>query len=110
VGISTLYLAAAVADNGMGSVVSTELNSAKVAAAHGNLIEAHLSDHVTILPGDAMTALNDIRVFPRRAMPTVVFADLSPGAFAEIGSPPLPRGAPSAVRNLPSPQTAPFRE
>ncbi len=60
-GISTLYLAAAVADNGMGSVVSTELNHAKVAAARANLVEAGLSDHVTILPGDAMTTLNDIR-------------------------------------------------
>jgi predicted O-methyltransferase YrrM len=59
-GISTLYLAAAVADNGIGSVVSTELNSAKVAAARANLIEARLSDHVAILPGDAMTTLNDI--------------------------------------------------
>jgi predicted O-methyltransferase YrrM len=55
-GISTLYLAAAVADNGMGSVVSTELNSAKVAAARANLVEAGLSDHVAILPGDAMTS------------------------------------------------------
>ena len=60
-GISTLYLAAAVADNGMGNVVSTELNTAKVAAARANLVEARLSDHVTILPGDAMTTLNDIR-------------------------------------------------
>jgi predicted O-methyltransferase YrrM len=60
-GISTLYLAAGVADNGMGSVVSTELNSAKVAAARANLVEACLSDHVAILPGDAMTTLNDIR-------------------------------------------------
>jgi predicted O-methyltransferase YrrM len=60
-GISTLYLAAAVADNGMGSVVGTELNSAKVAAARANLVEARLSDRVAILPGDAMATLNDIR-------------------------------------------------
>jgi predicted O-methyltransferase YrrM len=60
-GISTLYLAAAVADNGMGSVVSTELNSAKVVAARANLLEARLSDHVSILQGDAITTLNDIR-------------------------------------------------
>jgi hypothetical protein len=72
------YLAAAVADNGMGSLVGTELNSAKVAGAHANLIEARLSDHITILHGDAMTALNDIRVFPRRAMRTVVFAEPYP--------------------------------
>jgi predicted O-methyltransferase YrrM len=60
-GISTLYLAAAVADNGTGSVISTELNSAKVAAARANLIEPRLSDHVAILPGDAMTTLKDVR-------------------------------------------------
>jgi predicted O-methyltransferase YrrM len=59
-GISTLYLAAAVADNGMGGVVSTELNRAKAAAARGNLVEARLSHHVAILTGDAMTTLNDI--------------------------------------------------
>jgi predicted O-methyltransferase YrrM len=42
-------------------VVSTELNSTKVAAARANLIEARLSDYFAILPGDAMTTLNDIR-------------------------------------------------
>jgi len=59
-GISTIYLAAAVADNGAGHVVSTELNAAKGAAARANLAEARLADHVTILPGDAMTTLNDV--------------------------------------------------
>ena len=59
-GISTIYLAAAVADNGTGHVVSTELNTAKAAAARANLAEARLADHVTILPGDAMTTLNDV--------------------------------------------------
>ena len=60
-GISTLHLAAAVADNGVGRVVSTELNSAKVTAARTNLAESRLSDHVAILPGDAMTTLNEVR-------------------------------------------------
>jgi predicted O-methyltransferase YrrM len=59
-GISTIYLAAAVADNGTGHVVSTELNTAKVVAARANLAEAGLAGRVTILPGDAMTTLNDI--------------------------------------------------
>jgi predicted O-methyltransferase YrrM len=59
-GISTIYLAAAAADNGSGHVVSTELNAAKAAAARVNLAEAGLADHVTILLGDAMTTLNDI--------------------------------------------------
>jgi predicted O-methyltransferase YrrM len=59
-GISTIYLAAAVADNGTGRVVSTELSEAKVLAARANLEEARLADRVTILLGDAMTTLNGI--------------------------------------------------
>jgi predicted O-methyltransferase YrrM len=59
-GISTIHLAAAVADNGAGRVVSTELSQTKVLAARANLKEACLADRVTILPGDAMTTLNDI--------------------------------------------------
>jgi predicted O-methyltransferase YrrM len=59
-GISTIYLAAAVADNGTGHVVSTELSTAKVVAASANLAEAGLADRVTILLGDAVTTLNDI--------------------------------------------------
>jgi predicted O-methyltransferase YrrM len=59
-GISTIYLTAAVADNGTGRVVSTELNEAKVVAARANLEEAGLADHVAILVGDATTTLNDV--------------------------------------------------
>jgi predicted O-methyltransferase YrrM len=59
-GISTIYLAAAVTDNGKGHVYSTELSAAKVAAAQGNLLEAGLADKVTILPGDALETLRDV--------------------------------------------------
>jgi predicted O-methyltransferase YrrM len=59
-GISTIYLAAAVADNETGHVVSTELSTAKVVAARANLAEAGLADRVTILLGDARTTLHDI--------------------------------------------------
>jgi predicted O-methyltransferase YrrM len=59
-GISTIYLAAAVADNRTGRVVSTELSRAKVVAARANLAEAGLGDHVTVLLGDARTTLNDV--------------------------------------------------
>jgi predicted O-methyltransferase YrrM len=59
-GISTLYLAAALADNGSGRVVSTELSADKVAAARANLDEAGLADRVTIVPGDALTTLADL--------------------------------------------------
>src|SRR5580700_6105808 len=56
-GISTLYLAAAVADNGTGHVYSTELSARKVAAATANLQEAGLDEPVTILEGDALQTL-----------------------------------------------------
>ena len=59
-GISTIHLAAAVADNGSGHVVTTELSAAKVLAARANIEEARLAEHVTILLGDARTTLNDI--------------------------------------------------
>jgi predicted O-methyltransferase YrrM len=59
-GISTLYLAAAVADNGAGRVFGTELNQAKVTAARANLDEAGLGDWITILAGDALDTLADI--------------------------------------------------
>ena len=52
-GISTIYLAAAVADNGSGGVVTTELAAAKIAAARANLEEAGVGGPVTILAGDA---------------------------------------------------------
>jgi predicted O-methyltransferase YrrM len=59
-GISTLYLAAAVADNGTGRVFGTELNQAKVTAARANLDEAGLGDRATILAGDALDTLADV--------------------------------------------------
>lgn len=59
-GISTICLAAGVADNGTGQVVTTELSATKVLAARANLEEACLADRVTILLGDARATLNDI--------------------------------------------------
>jgi predicted O-methyltransferase YrrM len=59
-GISTIYLAAAVRDNGTGRVVSTELHPAKVAQARSNLAEAGLAGVVTILAGDARETLADL--------------------------------------------------
>jgi predicted O-methyltransferase YrrM len=59
-GISTIYLAAAVRDNGLGHVLSTELSAAKVEAAGRNLAEAGLADEVTILAGDALATLADV--------------------------------------------------
>jgi predicted O-methyltransferase YrrM len=56
-GISTLYLAAAVTDNGTGQVVTTELSAKKAAAARSALDEAGLGAAVTILEGDARQTL-----------------------------------------------------
>ncbi|BEL03057.1 class I SAM-dependent methyltransferase [Actinoplanes sichuanensis] len=59
-GISTLYLAAAVLDNGAGRVVTTELSSTKVAAARATLAEAGVSHLVDVLAGDALQTLSTI--------------------------------------------------
>jgi predicted O-methyltransferase YrrM len=59
-GISALYLAAAVTDNGTGHVITTELSKKKVAAARANLDEAGVGDAVTILSGDALETLADV--------------------------------------------------
>jgi predicted O-methyltransferase YrrM len=59
-GVSTIYLAAAVTDNGTGRVVTTELNLRKVQAARANLEEAGVAGVVTILPGDARQTLADV--------------------------------------------------
>ena len=56
-GISTIYLAAAVTDNGTGHVVTTELSSRKVDAARANLRQAGVDRVVTVRPGDARETL-----------------------------------------------------
>jgi predicted O-methyltransferase YrrM len=55
-GISTLYLAAAVRDNGAGRVISTELNASK-AAARRTFASTGLDDLITVLEGDARETL-----------------------------------------------------
>jgi predicted O-methyltransferase YrrM len=59
-GISTIYLAAAVTDNGAGQVVGTELSARKVDAARANLAEAGVGAAARILAGDALQTLADI--------------------------------------------------
>jgi predicted O-methyltransferase YrrM len=58
-GISTLYLAAAVRDNGTGRVIGTELSASKAAAARRTFAETGLDDVVTVLEGDACETLAD---------------------------------------------------
>jgi predicted O-methyltransferase YrrM len=59
-GISTIYLAAGVADNGTGHVYGTEMSASKVVAAQKNLEEAGLAGAATILEGDARETLADL--------------------------------------------------
>lgn len=58
-GMSTLYAAAAVRDNGGGTVIGSEIVPAKVATAERNLA-AGLSAYVDIREGDARSALRDL--------------------------------------------------
>jgi predicted O-methyltransferase YrrM len=59
-GISTIYLAAAVRDNGGGRVITTELNVEKAVRARQNLDEAGLGDLVEIRQGDAVFTLRNL--------------------------------------------------
>ncbi|TPJ35280.1 O-methyltransferase [Mesorhizobium sp. B2-6-5] len=57
-GISTLYLAAALRDNGGGRLITTEFESSKVMRAKANLREGGLIDLVEIREGDALETLS----------------------------------------------------
>jgi predicted O-methyltransferase YrrM len=59
-GISTIFLAAAVIDNGAGRVVTTELSRSKVDRARANLSAAGVDGPVTVLTGDAQQTLADV--------------------------------------------------
>jgi predicted O-methyltransferase YrrM len=57
-GLSTLYLAAALRDNGGGRLISSEFEVSKVARARQNLVEGGLADLVEIREGDALETLS----------------------------------------------------
>ncbi|MEU0498398.1 class I SAM-dependent methyltransferase [Mycobacterium sp. NPDC006124] len=59
-GVSTIHLAAAVRDNGGGTVIGTEMQRDKAVAAQHNFDEAGLSDVVKLRVGDALTTLTDV--------------------------------------------------
>jgi predicted O-methyltransferase YrrM len=59
-GISAIHLAAGVRDNGVGRVVTTELSTAKIAAAKTNFTDCGLDDLITGLEGDALTTLQSV--------------------------------------------------
>jgi predicted O-methyltransferase YrrM len=60
VGMSTLYFAAAVRDNGGGTVIGSEIVPAKIASARANLEAAGLSQWVEIRAGDARETLKNL--------------------------------------------------
>jgi predicted O-methyltransferase YrrM len=59
-GISTLYLAAAVRDNGGGIVIGAEQEPSKVAVARGHFREARLEAYIDLREGDILEALRDL--------------------------------------------------
>jgi predicted O-methyltransferase YrrM len=84
VGMSTLYFAAAVRDNGGGTVIGSELVPAKVATARRNVADAGLAGYVDIREGDGRQTLRDLG---------------GPVDFALIDGWPLPSG-PSLARQV----------
>lgn len=59
-GVSTLYLAAAVRDNGGGLVIGTENEPQKAAAARANFAAAGLADLIALREGDLRETLQDL--------------------------------------------------
>jgi predicted O-methyltransferase YrrM len=59
-GISTIYLAAAVKDNGGGRVIGSEIEPSKHTRAVANLAEAGLADIAEVRLGDARETLRDV--------------------------------------------------
>ncbi len=60
-GVSTIYFAAAVRDNGGDLVIGTELVPEKAARARDHVREAGLGDYVEVREGDALQTLKDER-------------------------------------------------
>ena len=58
-GVSTIYLAAAVRDNGGGEVIATEMEPNKIAAARANFEAAGLASFIDLRAGDALETLQD---------------------------------------------------
>jgi predicted O-methyltransferase YrrM len=59
-GISTIYLAAAVRDNGGGTVIGTELHASKHERAVAHIEEAGLGDVAEVRLGDALQTLKEV--------------------------------------------------
>jgi predicted O-methyltransferase YrrM len=59
-GVSTIYLASAVRDNGGGTVIGTELQPDEAAAAQRNFVDAGVADVVELRVGDALSTLDAV--------------------------------------------------
>ena len=59
-GISAIHLASALRDNGTGRLLTTELSTAKIAAATRTFTETGLDDLITVLEGDALQTLEGV--------------------------------------------------
>jgi predicted O-methyltransferase YrrM len=59
-GASAIYLAAAIRENGGGSLITTELHPEKARTARRNLSDAGLGDVVEVRVGDALETLRDL--------------------------------------------------
>jgi predicted O-methyltransferase YrrM len=60
IGFSTIYFAAAVRDNGGGTVIGSEIVPEKAAVARSNLADAGLGEIVDLRVGDARETLRDL--------------------------------------------------
>ena len=60
IGMSTLYFAAAIRDNGGGTVIGSEIVPEKLRVARRNLAAAGLAAWVDLRPGDARETLRDL--------------------------------------------------
>lgn len=72
-GLSTIFLAAAVRDNGGGRVITSEFEASKIEKARANFVAAGLADLVDVRGGDAIESL-------ARDLPPVVDLVLLDGA------------------------------
>ncbi len=79
-GVSTLYLAAAMRDQGGGLVIGTEIEPGKARHARNNFAEAGVADSIELREGDALVTLEDcggpvdfllVDGFPKLARPVI---------------------------------------
>jgi len=92
-GLSTLHLAAALRDNGGGTIIGSEFEPSKIAVARDNLTAAGLADLVEIREGDALETLS--RDLPEAI--DLVLLDGAKGLYPAILSLLEPRLRPGAL-------------